>query len=138
MARRPEPRLCARREFCARGWSLLSLLTGFLPPSTTLMPYVTQFLQDAGRSQGARGRGSGLGLGSVGRGRKRLLTTARSSAELARTCQEHLQRTVKFGGRQRLLPPGEMKAFLVRGVQAAGVLGLPPGLGEPGPWSGED
>ncbi|XP_037666136.1 LOW QUALITY PROTEIN: unconventional myosin-XVB-like [Choloepus didactylus] len=70
-------------EHCARGWSFLSLLTGCFPPSTTLMPYVTKFLQDAGRSQ-----------------------------ELARSCQEHLQRTVKYGGRRCLPPPGEMQAFL--------------------------
>lgn len=68
--RQPEPSSLPRREFCARGWSFLSLLTGFLPPSVTLMPYVTQFLQDAGRSQGACGRGSQAGLGGVGRGLK--------------------------------------------------------------------
>ncbi|XP_066239718.1 myosin XVB [Saccopteryx leptura] len=70
-------------ELCTRGWSFLSLLTGFFPPSTTLMPYMTKFLQDSGRSQ-----------------------------ELARSCQEHLQHTVKYGGRQRLPSPGEMHAFL--------------------------
>ncbi|XP_006869736.1 PREDICTED: unconventional myosin-XV-like [Chrysochloris asiatica] len=70
-------------ENSAQGWSFLSLLTGFFPPSTTLMPYVTKFLQDAGPSQ-----------------------------ELARSSQEHLQRTVKYGGRQRLPQPGEMQAFL--------------------------
>lgn len=43
------------RELCARGWSFLSLLTGFFLPSTTLMPYVTKFLQDSGQSQGAYG-----------------------------------------------------------------------------------
>ncbi|CAK6438524.1 unnamed protein product [Pipistrellus nathusii] len=89
-----------RPEFCARGWSLLSLLTGLLPPSTTLMPYVTRFLQDAGRSQ-----------------------------ELARTCQEHLQRTVKFGGRRRLLPPGEMKAFLQGKMARQLLIYLPGGVG---------
>ncbi|XP_058141001.1 myosin XVB [Dasypus novemcinctus] len=70
-------------EHCARGWSFLSLLTGCLPPSTTLMPYVTKFLQDSSQSQ-----------------------------ELARSSREHLQRTVKYGGRQRLPTPGEMHAFL--------------------------
>uniref|UniRef100_A0A5F9CS82 MyTH4 domain-containing protein n=1 Tax=Oryctolagus cuniculus TaxID=9986 RepID=A0A5F9CS82_RABIT len=73
-----------RPERCARGWSFLSLLTGFFPPSTTLMPYVTKFLQDSGPGQ-----------------------------ELARSSQKNLQRTVKYGGRRRLPPPSEMKAFLV-------------------------
>uniref|UniRef100_A0A8C5VZY4 Myosin XVB n=1 Tax=Microcebus murinus TaxID=30608 RepID=A0A8C5VZY4_MICMU len=73
-----------RQDHCARGWSFLSLLTGFFRPSTTLMPYLTKFLQDSGPSQ-----------------------------ELARSSQEHLQRTVKYGGRQRLPLPGEMQAFLV-------------------------
>nr|XP_020136663.1 myosin XVB [Microcebus murinus] len=72
-----------RQDHCARGWSFLSLLTGFFRPSTTLMPYLTKFLQDSGPSQ-----------------------------ELARSSQEHLQRTVKYGGRQRLPLPGEMQAFL--------------------------
>uniref|UniRef100_A0A2K6S0C8 Myosin XVB n=1 Tax=Saimiri boliviensis boliviensis TaxID=39432 RepID=A0A2K6S0C8_SAIBB len=69
---------------CIRGWSFLSLLTGFFSPSTKLMPYLTKFLQDSGLNQ-----------------------------ELARSSQEHLQSTVKYGGRQRLPPPGEMQAFLV-------------------------
>uniref|UniRef100_A0A8C8XIR8 Myosin XVB n=1 Tax=Panthera leo TaxID=9689 RepID=A0A8C8XIR8_PANLE len=73
-----------QREHCARGWSFLSLLAGFFPPSTTLMPYVTKFLQESGPSQG-----------------------------LAQKSQEHLQHTVKYGGRQRLPSPGEIQAFLV-------------------------
>nr|KAF6296413.1 myosin XVB [Myotis myotis] len=89
-----------RLEFCARGWSFLSLLTGFLPPSVTLMPYVTQFLQDAGRSQ-----------------------------ELARSSQKHLQQTVKYGGRRRLLPPGEMKAFLKGKMLRLLLVHLPGGVG---------
>uniref|UniRef100_A0A671FA91 Myosin XVB n=1 Tax=Rhinolophus ferrumequinum TaxID=59479 RepID=A0A671FA91_RHIFE len=86
-------------ELCARGWSFLSLLTGFFPPSTTLMPYVTKFLQDSGRSQ-----------------------------ELARTSQDHLQRTVKYGGRRRLPSPGEMQAFLKGQMVHLLVVHLPGGV----------
>uniref|UniRef100_A0A8C0JGV6 Myosin XVB n=1 Tax=Canis lupus dingo TaxID=286419 RepID=A0A8C0JGV6_CANLU len=71
-------------EHCTRGWNLLSLLTGCFSPSATLMPYVIKFLQNSGSSQ-----------------------------ELARNSQEHLQRTVKYGGRQRLPSLGEIQAFLV-------------------------
>ncbi|XP_053425564.1 myosin XVB [Nycticebus coucang] len=81
-----------RLDHCARGWSFLSLLTGFFPPSTMLMPYVTKFLQDSGPSQ-----------------------------ELARSSQEHLQHTVKYGGRQRLPPLEEMQAFL-KGQAIRGLL----------------
>lgn len=43
------------------------------------------------------------------------------SAELAQSSQEHLQRTVKYGGRLRLPSPGETQALLVlrRGGGAA-------------------
>nr|XP_034363961.1 myosin XVB [Arvicanthis niloticus] len=70
-------------KHCALGWSVLSLFTGFFAPSTTLMPYLTKFLQDSSPSQ-----------------------------ELAQRSQENLQRTVKYGGRQHLPLPGEMHAFL--------------------------
>ncbi|XP_048652671.1 myosin XVB [Marmota marmota marmota] len=86
-------------EHCARGWSFLSLLSGFFPPSTTLMPYVTKFLQDSGPSQ-----------------------------VLARTSQEHLQRTVKYGGRQQLPPMAEMKAFLKGHAVRLVVVHLPGGV----------
>ncbi|XP_021564942.1 myosin XVB [Carlito syrichta] len=88
-----------RPERCARGWSILSLLTGFFPPSTTLMPYVTKFFQDSGPSQ-----------------------------ELARSSQEHLQCTVKYGGRRRLPPPGEMQAFLKGQAARLLLIHLPGGV----------
>lgn len=73
----PEP------KHCALGWTILSLFTGLFAPSTTLMPYVTKFLQECSPHQ-----------------------------ELARSSRENLQRTVKYGGRRQLPPPGEMHAFL--------------------------
>ncbi|XP_036078086.1 myosin XVB [Rousettus aegyptiacus] len=88
-----------RPELCARGWKFLSLLTGFFAPSVTLMPYLTKFLQDSGQGQ-----------------------------ELARSSQEHLQRSVKYGGRQRLPYPGEMKAFLNGKVSYLLLIHLPGGV----------
>ncbi|XP_033038086.1 myosin XVB isoform X6 [Trachypithecus francoisi] len=88
-----------RPEHCARGWSFLSLLTGCFSPSTRLMPYLTKFLQDSGPSQ-----------------------------ELARSSQEHLQRTVKYGGRRRMPPPGEMKAFLKGQATRQLLIHLPGGV----------
>uniref|UniRef100_A0A8C0DI85 MyTH4 domain-containing protein n=1 Tax=Balaenoptera musculus TaxID=9771 RepID=A0A8C0DI85_BALMU len=84
---------------CARGWTFLSLLTGYFSPSTSLMPYVTKFLQHSALSQ-----------------------------ELARRCQEHLQRTVKYGGRRRLPSPGEMQAFLKGQVAHLLLIRLPGGV----------
>ncbi|XP_029782945.1 myosin XVB [Suricata suricatta] len=86
-------------EHCARGWTFLSLLTGFFAPSTTLMPYVTKFLQDSGPRQ-----------------------------ELARSSQERLQHTVKYGGRRRLPSPVEIQAFLKGQVFRPLLIHLPGGL----------
>uniref|UniRef100_A0ABI8AM59 Myosin XVB n=1 Tax=Felis catus TaxID=9685 RepID=A0ABI8AM59_FELCA len=88
-----------QQEHCARGWSFLSLLAGFFPPSTTLMPYVTKFLQDSGPSQ-----------------------------ELAQKSQEHLQHTVKYGGRRRLPSPAEIQAFLKGQAVRPLLIHLPGGL----------
>ncbi|XP_011802133.1 PREDICTED: unconventional myosin-XVB isoform X1 [Colobus angolensis palliatus] len=88
-----------RPEHCTRGWSFLSLLTGCFSPSTRLMPYLTKFLQDSGPSQ-----------------------------ELARSSQEHLQRTVKYGGRRWMPPPGEMKAFLKGQATRQLLIHLPGGV----------
>ncbi|XP_010854805.1 PREDICTED: unconventional myosin-XV-like [Bison bison bison] len=63
------------------------------------MPYVTKFLQDWGPHQ-----------------------------ELAQSSQEHLQRTVKYGGRRRLPSPGEMQAFLKGQVVHLVLIHLPGGV----------
>uniref|UniRef100_A0A8C0JHL3 Myosin XVB n=1 Tax=Canis lupus dingo TaxID=286419 RepID=A0A8C0JHL3_CANLU len=86
-------------EHCTRGWNLLSLLTGCFSPSATLMPYVIKFLQNSGSSQ-----------------------------ELARNSQEHLQRTVKYGGRQRLPSLGEIQAFLKGQGMRSLLIHLPGGV----------
>uniref|UniRef100_A0A287BQQ6 Myosin XVB n=1 Tax=Sus scrofa TaxID=9823 RepID=A0A287BQQ6_PIG len=60
------------------------------------------------------GEGLQLGSGCWGKGLEMLMTPAwLRSAELARSSQEHLQRTVKYGGRRRLPSLSEMRAFLV-------------------------
>lgn len=66
------------------------------------------------------------------------------SAELAQSSQEHLQRTVKYGGRLRLPSPGETQALLVLGegggsggYRRLGIMGLPgmgQGAGASGHW----
>nr|XP_020858352.1 myosin XVB isoform X1 [Phascolarctos cinereus]XP_020858353.1 myosin XVB isoform X1 [Phascolarctos cinereus]XP_020858354.1 myosin XVB isoform X1 [Phascolarctos cinereus] len=88
-----------QQEHCIRGWYLLNLLTGYFLPSSTLMPYVIKYLQDAALNQ-----------------------------ELAQTCEEHLQHTVKYGGRQHLPTIGEMKAFLKGQTIRPLLLHLPGGM----------
>uniref|UniRef100_A0A7N4V5Q2 Myosin XVB n=1 Tax=Sarcophilus harrisii TaxID=9305 RepID=A0A7N4V5Q2_SARHA len=87
-----------QQESCIQGWNLLSLLTGYFLPSSTLMPYVIKFLQDAAPGQ-----------------------------ELVQKCQEHLQRTVKYGGRQYLPSFGEIQAFLKGQISRPLLLHLPGG-----------
>lgn len=46
------------RESCARGWLLLSLITGFFPCSSTLLPYVMRYLQSCSQDFGHPFRGT--------------------------------------------------------------------------------
>lgn len=127
----PKPRLSALQE------TLRSRVDFPQPPHRLLSPInLADALRDqvsAAFSPEPRCRGEGLpgwGLGCLGRGLGMLMTPAwLLSAELARRCQGHLQHTVKYGGRRQLPSPGEMQAFLVRGVQAAGCSGAPSGWG---------
>ncbi|XP_029453360.1 myosin XVB [Rhinatrema bivittatum] len=76
-----------RQESCTRGWQLLSLLCGFFLPSTTLLPYVTKYLQESARP-------------------------ANGHQELVSTCQENLRRTTLYRGRRHLPFMVEMEALL--------------------------
>ncbi|XP_025032852.1 unconventional myosin-XV-like, partial [Python bivittatus] len=75
-------------DSCHRGWQLLSLLTGYFLPSSTLMPYVIKFLQQACSDN----------------------TTHCSG--MARDCHSNLRKTILYGGRQHLPFGVEMTAFL--------------------------
>ncbi|XP_067403880.1 myosin XVB [Emydura macquarii macquarii] len=75
-------------ESCNRGWQLLSLLTGFFLPSTTLMPYATKFLQQASSEP------------------------ASPYQDLARACYGNLRKMVMYGGRRHLPFRVEMEALL--------------------------
>lgn len=132
------PSLFTHSNFCARGWTLLSLLTGFFLPSPKLLPYVTKFLQESGLSQGGvcvcvcKGtcvyvcvacKGEGTGRAWAGSHRTQVTLAWPLSTGPAQSSQENLQRTVKYGGRQRLPSPGELKAFLVWRCRWPGGLG---------------
>uniref|UniRef100_A0A8B9JNI3 Myosin XVB n=1 Tax=Astyanax mexicanus TaxID=7994 RepID=A0A8B9JNI3_ASTMX len=48
------------RESCTRGWRLMNLLTGFFPPSNTLLPYLMHHLQRCGQDPNHPYQGTAL------------------------------------------------------------------------------
>ncbi|KAL8163219.1 UNVERIFIED_CONTAM: hypothetical protein K2H54_014795, partial [Gekko kuhli] len=75
------------KDSCHRGWQVLSVLTGYFLPSTTLMPYVTNYLQQAS-------------------------SDITMCSEMARTCHSNLRKLVMYGRRQHLPFRVEMEALL--------------------------
>ncbi|XP_072846643.2 unconventional myosin-XVB [Pogona vitticeps] len=90
-----------QQDSCHRGWQLLSLLTGYFPPSTTLMPYVTKYLQQVGADSSSLWQ------------------------ELAWTCQRNLRKIIQNGGRRHLPSPIEMAAFLKGHISRRILVNLP-------------
>ncbi|XP_061472155.1 myosin XVB isoform X2 [Rhineura floridana] len=91
-------------DSCRWGWQLLSLLTGYFLPSSTLMPYATKYLQQANSDDTS------------------------PNAEIARTCQSNLRKMVMYGGRRHLPFRVEMEAFLMGHGSRRISIKLPGGL----------
>ncbi|XP_074871117.1 myosin XVB [Carettochelys insculpta] len=91
-------------ESRVRGWQLLHLLTGFFLPSKTLLPYVTQFLQQTSSDP------------------------ASTHQDLARSCFNNLQKTSLYSGRQQLPFHTEIGAFLKGRSSRRTVIVLPGAL----------
>ncbi|XP_026523039.1 unconventional myosin-XV-like [Notechis scutatus] len=75
-------------DSCRLGWQLLSLLTGYFLPSSTLRPYITEFLQQI------------------------CCDSTHHCSEIAKDCQSNLRKLIVYGGRQHLPFFAEMRAFL--------------------------
>ncbi|XP_030064122.1 myosin XVB [Microcaecilia unicolor] len=77
-----------KQESCSRGWLLFDLLCGFFLPSSTLLPYITKYLQEISSSPGS------------------------GCQDLANACQKNLRQTTLYGGRCHLPFTVEMEALL--------------------------
>ncbi|XP_078257713.1 unconventional myosin-XVB [Rhinoraja longicauda] len=76
------------RESCILGWRILYIFLGYYPCTVNLAPYVSSYLQDI------------------------LINPNHPFQEIARFCQENIQRTFQFGGRQHLPTSLEIEALI--------------------------
>lgn len=135
-----KPRPSALQETRCKRLALPQPPHGLCPPiehTDALRDQVSAGLGPSPRCRWRRGRGaSRLGSRQLREGLRDAHGPAwLLSAELAQSSQEHLQHTVKYGGRRRLPSPSEMQAFLVLGVRAGWCSGTPCGWQELGPLS---
>ncbi|XP_062886986.1 unconventional myosin-XVB-like [Mobula hypostoma] len=75
-----------KNESCIKGWRMLHIFLGYYPCSNNLAPYVTSYLQEIS------------------------INPNHPFQEIAKLCQENIQRTLEFGGRQHLPSNLEMAA----------------------------
>uniref|UniRef100_W5KWM2 Myosin XVB n=1 Tax=Astyanax mexicanus TaxID=7994 RepID=W5KWM2_ASTMX len=74
-------------ESCTRGWRLMNLLTGFFPPSNTLLPYLMHHLQRCGQDPN-------------------------HPYQLSHVCEDNLKRSLAYGGRRHIPSHTEIQVLL--------------------------
>ncbi|XP_055509975.1 unconventional myosin-XV-like [Leucoraja erinacea] len=77
-----------KKESCILGWRILYVFLGYYSCTINLAPYVTSYLQDI------------------------LMNPNHPFQEIAKFCQENIQRTFQFGGRQHFPTSLEMEAII--------------------------